>query len=83
MDSAQIKNVIYPFRTKLCICLKHRDRLIQKHVLYTFDRHKSDSFVNVCRGLIEKAKECVEDLIYNYDTKPKRIHIRLSKKYRS
>ena len=35
------------------------------NVLFTIYIHKSDSIVNVRHGLTEKAKECVEDLIYN------------------
>ncbi|CAF0821819.1 unnamed protein product [Brachionus calyciflorus] len=26
-----------PFRTKLCICLKHRDRNLHKHYLYSLE----------------------------------------------
>jgi hypothetical protein len=31
-------------------------------------------------GITNQVKELLEDLIINYDSKPKRIHIRLNKK---
>ncbi|CAF1023345.1 unnamed protein product [Brachionus calyciflorus] len=71
-----------PYRTKLCVCLKHCDRLVQKHYLYSIGKHNSNSVLNVRRGLTEKAEEIVEDLIYNYDSKPKLIHVRMKKKYK-
>ena len=41
--------------------------MIINNVVYTIGMHKSDSIVSVRRGFTEKAKECVEDLMFNRD----------------
>ncbi|RNA04514.1 hypothetical protein BpHYR1_015582 [Brachionus plicatilis] len=47
--SYNINSLFYNFgecshRVKLCICLKHRDRYIQKHAYFTLGEHNGHSF---------------------------------------
>ena len=48
---------------------------------YTSGTHNSSSLVYKKHGLTPAVKEIIEDLIHNYDNKPKRLHIRLHKKH--
>ena len=48
---------------------------------YTSGTHNSSSLVYKKHGLTPAVREIIEDLIHNYDNKPKRLHIRLHKKH--
>ncbi len=61
---------------KLLYCQK------RETVVYFFKgNHNADDNVRQphFHGMSQKAKEKVEDLIFNYDTRPKRIHIKMTK----
>lgn len=47
--------------------------------LFQKDIHAGKIFVRRQHGLSETVKELVEELIHNYDCKPKRIHFRLNR----
>ena len=76
------KDEMCPVRYRTFICLKHDNPENQKIFLYklTGATHLSGNCQKSCRGLSEKVKEIVEDLIFNYESKPKRIQIKLQKK---
>ena len=67
------------------ICLKSEVEKYRKRQLLEIagEKHNSDTFdVKKQRGLTEKVKELIEELINEYECKPKKIHIKLaSSKY--
>ena len=44
------------------------------------EKHNSSKIEIKKHGMSDVVKDLVDDLIYNYDSRPKRIHIRLNKK---
>ena len=80
-----LESGICPVEYKATTCLKYNDKQIQKINLYSLDiDHKSDEIEKHVRGLTDTVKEIVEEIIHDYDAKPKRIFIRLTtkKKYK-
>jgi len=61
------------------VCLKSEDVKYQKHWFYEVEgEHNSNRFDRFkLRGMSTVVKELVEDIIYNHDCKPKKIHIKL------
>jgi hypothetical protein len=57
-------------RTQVCICLA--DGCVD---IYEEGEHNSEKFSRLQFGMSAKAKLVVEDIIYNYDARPKRIHV--------
>ncbi|RNA21207.1 hypothetical protein BpHYR1_024283 [Brachionus plicatilis] len=45
----------YPHRLNQCICLKQRDRFIQKHAYFTLGEHNSQLIDGARRGMTQKA----------------------------
>jgi len=77
---------VCPAKYKITTCLKHDEVDLQKIKFFKLkDKdHNSDEIQVQTRGLSEKVKELIEDVINDYDSKPKRLFIRLStkKKYK-
>jgi hypothetical protein len=73
---------ICPVQYKTTTCLKNKDPERQKLKLLKLKGkdHNSTEKENKVRGLTEKVKQAIEDIINDYDAKPKRIFIRLTTK---
>ncbi len=71
-----------PVQYKTTTCLKNQDTDTQKIKLFKLKGkdHKSTEIENKVRGLSEKFKQAIEDIVNDYDAKPKRIFIRLTTK---
>jgi hypothetical protein len=70
-----------PVEYKATTCLRYNDTQIQKINLYSVGiEHNSDEIEKHVRGLTDKVKELIEEIIHDYDAKPKRIFIRLTTK---
>ena len=62
---------------KLYTCLKHSEKSIQKMKFYTCGQHNSNDITKSNRGISDQVKEIIDDLVSNYDHRPKRIHAKL------
>ena len=63
---------------KLYTCLKHSEKSIQKMKFYTCGQHNSNDITKSNRGISDQIKEIIDDLVSNYDHRPKRIHAKLN-----
>jgi hypothetical protein len=68
------------YKTTICLKNKHLDRQKVKLFKLKGKDNKSTEIENKVRGLTEKVKQANEDIINDYDAKPKRIFIRLTTK---
>ena len=66
------------------ICIKNNncaeDKKYQKHVLYSNGKCNDTNFTKKNRGISAKVKEIIEEIVKDYDARPKKIHVKLNKK---
>ena len=71
----------YPKQYKVLACLKgNADQKKFKCEFYSSGKHNSKVIVKETIGINSNVKKIIEDVISEYDTKPKRIHDKLHKK---
>ena len=70
-------------RYKICTCLDNDEVKYQKRFFYTYGQHNNYLFVRKQRGITRLVKDLIEDVINLYDTKPKRIEMKLYANYKS
>ena len=64
-----------PRRTKILTCKKNETENLVR--MYTANKHNSNHFKLKQHGISPSVKELIEDIINNYDNRPKRVHIKL------